>query len=507
MTSQLVQKSTVASSGAGPFNLDVQFDVDGFREALARGNYSKAGIKELRRGTRPTDAIDRALLDHRTRPATPFNTLARLFYLGLSVSENALREVVQSALLEQLFAAGLVRREENGVGATTRLEVHRDLFVCSDFVHFGRDVQLASDHVLGVGPGAISLGALTPQSAVESVLDLGTGGGIQALLAAQHAERVVATDISPRALNFAAMNARLNKIENIELRAGSFFDPVEGERFDHIIANPPFVISPRSGFVYRDGGLEGDAVSELVVRQTPAHLEEGGFAVILLNWHHATDDDWTERPQSWTRGNGCDVRWMRFDDEDPLSYATDWLRQERGAAADTVGALDRWLDYYSALGIARVALGAAVMRKCSTRPNWVRCDDIPISVEMTAGGDQMERIFDAEDLLQTLGDERQLLEQRLKLHPGHRLDQQMVLRDGGWAVESNKLHITNGMDVCAQADMPTMRFLAELDGTRSVREAAAPIAEFLGRTLEDVTPTCLDITKRMLRAGLLIRAS
>ena len=60
----------------------------------------------------------------------------------------------------------------------------------------------------------------------EAALDLGTGCGIQALLAAKHAERVVATDVNPRALGFAAFNAALNGIETIELRDGSGFDPV-----------------------------------------------------------------------------------------------------------------------------------------------------------------------------------------------------------------------------------------------------------------------------------------
>ena len=76
----------------------------------------------------------------------------------------------------------------------------------------------------------------------------------------------MATDICERALNFAEMNARLNDITNIEFRAGSFFEPARGEKFDRIVSNPPFVISPASSFVYRDGGLGSDGVSEHVVR-------------------------------------------------------------------------------------------------------------------------------------------------------------------------------------------------------------------------------------------------
>jgi hypothetical protein len=68
------------------------------------------------------------------------------------------------------------------------------------------------------------------------------------------------------------------------------------------------------------------------------------------------------------------------------------------------------------------------------------------------------------------------------------------------------LHITDGIDFCAQIDMPTMTFLAALDGTRTVREAAKPIAESMNRSLEQIEPVAIDITKRMLRLGLLVPA-
>ncbi len=492
----------------GPFHLDAKFDAAAFREALNRAGYTAAGIKSLKRDLKSNEGVDVALLDRRTTAKNdPFHTFARLFFVGREVTAAALRAAVAPMPVESLVAVGLVREDGGKFHPGARIERYGELAVCSDFVSFTREVPIEVDHVLGVSPGAISLAALTPQSAVESVLDVGTGGGIQALLAASHAERVVATDICPRALNFGAMNARLNDITNIEFRAGSFFEPANGERFDRIISNPPFVISPASRFVYRDGGLGGDAVSEHVVRTAAEHLEENGFAVALVNWHHATADDWEQRPLSWTRGNGCDVRWMRFDDEDPLSYAASWLRQEeKRDAATAERLLDEWVSHYEERGMARIALGAVVMRKRTGGRNWERCEDIPMDISLNNCGEQMERIFDGEDLLQSLANERDLLDCRFKLHPAHRLEQHMAVRDGAWALESNKLHLTNGMDFCAQVDMPTMQFLGELDGNRTVREAATPVAEGMGRTVEDVVPVCLGITKRMLRIGLLMRA-
>src|SRR5581483_11200196 len=102
------------------------------------------------------------------------------------------------------------------------------------------------------------LAKLTVRRRVGSALDLGTGCGILALLAADHAGRVVATDVNPRAVNMAAFNARLNGLENVEALTGDLLAPVRGRRFGLIVANPPFVISPESGYLYRDGGRPGD---------------------------------------------------------------------------------------------------------------------------------------------------------------------------------------------------------------------------------------------------------
>ena len=98
--------------------------------------------------------------------------------------------------------------------------------------------------VAGIHPPSVTLAKLTVRRPVARALDTGTGNGIQALLASRHARAVTATDVNPRALAFGRLNAGLNGVENLELREGSYFEPVEGERFDLLTCNPPYVISP-----------------------------------------------------------------------------------------------------------------------------------------------------------------------------------------------------------------------------------------------------------------------
>src|SRR5206468_8352084 len=101
----------------------------------------------------------------------------------------------------------------------------------------------APDVVTGVNAASRTLATLTVRRPVERALDIGTGSGVEALLTTRHAAHVVATDVNPRALRLAELSARLSGV-SLELREGSLFEPVEEERFDLIVANPPFVISP-----------------------------------------------------------------------------------------------------------------------------------------------------------------------------------------------------------------------------------------------------------------------
>ena len=137
--------------------------------------------------------------------------------------------------------------------------------------------------------GTLLLARQVPVLAHGSVLDLGTGSGLLALLAARRASRVVATDVVEGCVRCAWRNAILNGFEvEVDVRLGDLFAPVAGETFDLILTNPPQMPTPPDreaggdDAVTDNGGPDGWAILDRVIREAPAHLKPGGQLVFTL---------------------------------------------------------------------------------------------------------------------------------------------------------------------------------------------------------------------------------
>ena len=123
----------------------------------------------------------------------------------------------------------------------------------------------------------------------ERVLEIGTGAGLAAVLAARAGCRVVATDIVPEAVACARENALLNGVaDRIDPRLGDGYAPVPGERFDLICSSPPQMPTP-PGRERRDaaaaadnGGFDGWEILDRIIEGAPAHLAAGGRLVFTL---------------------------------------------------------------------------------------------------------------------------------------------------------------------------------------------------------------------------------
>ncbi|MEC5177095.1 SAM-dependent methyltransferase [Cryobacterium sp. MP_M5] len=397
--------------------------VDQLRADLGAAHYSVSALTglwgieadaALRRNQRVPALRALTALRAKLGRTEPSATLARLFVLGLPVTRADLAAALPSLGVSGAEALGLVAGTPDGAGtpdlagtadragtpdgagtpdADERLRPLLELrpysfvdehgagswWIASDLGELALGRPLGETHVLGVGGASLTLSGLLIPTQVRTALDLGTGCGIQALHAARHADRVVATDISVRALELAALNARLNGIRNIEFRLGSLFEPVAGERFDHIISNPPFVITPRTAGVpsyeYRDGGMVGDALVEAVVRGAAEHLTPGGVAQLLGNWEYRTDQDafdrlgrWLDAPQPGgppRPAPGLDAWIIEREVQSPALYAETWIRDggTRPGTADFDRLYGAWLDDFEARGVSQVGFGYMLLRR------------------------------------------------------------------------------------------------------------------------------------------------
>jgi len=138
------------------------------------------------------------------------------------------------------------------------------------------------------------------------VLDIGTGSGAiaLALLHERPRCRVTATDISAPALQIAALNAEELQVgEAIRFLEGSLFEPVEGERFDLIVSNPPYLARTSRTALPAElahepeealfGGQDGYAVLRPLVADAGAKLKPGGWLIVEV------DPGQAERVASW----------------------------------------------------------------------------------------------------------------------------------------------------------------------------------------------------------------
>lgn len=286
--------------------------------------------------------------------------------------------------------------------AATLPDGDHEWWVASDLGEVQTGKPLADDHVLGIGGATLTLLEMTVRERVDSALDVGCGCGIQALYLATQSGRVVATDLSARACAITQFNAALNETR-IDVREGSLFEPVEGEAFDLIVTNPPFVITPDSvrgaaGLLeYRDGGMDRDNLIRAVLRGAPACMNEGGTLQMLANWEipadRNPDTQWSWRVDSWLEGLPVDAWVVQRDVLDPARYVDMWIRDSGGQLmdrADYERAFTSWLADFRRAGTGAIGMGFVALRRldeAEAASGGVRAYDLSLDGHAPRGRD------------------------------------------------------------------------------------------------------------------------
>ena len=472
-------------------------------------------------------ALHRVLDEDRAAGATPNPTavLTVLFMLGQSVSVAELDAALRRTRTRGALAMGLVELVPDGapdargadavpsagpdgapdgapdarVRALVDLRPHeaRDgagdvrWWIASDLGELATGAPLAPDHVLGIGGAGLALAALTPRRPVAAALDLGCGCGIQTLYLLRHADRVTATDVSERALAFTAFNAALAAVgpDRLELLAGSLLEPVAGRRFDLIVTNPPFVLTPPA---VREAGLPlmeyrdaGRPVLPGLVAGLGEHLGVGGAAVVLGNWEHRRGRDWRRDVAAWVPDD-LDAWVIERQAQDPVEYAALWLR-DGGLAPERdlprfEAALEAWIADFEARGVEGVGLGYLIVHRPdpdsdgAPRGPWRVLEEI---AARPAGplGEHVARCLEVRSGLAAMDDDAvaglrpvtapDVTEERY-LRPGASEPDVILIRQGG------------GFGRVVEADTALAALVGVADGELSVAQIATAVAALTG---------------------------
>ncbi|WP_433699693.1 DUF7059 domain-containing protein [Nocardiopsis sp. CA-288880] len=481
---------------------------DRLRGILIDADYTVSGVRD-----RLGDAAARALAREELVPALRatggeerLGLLLRLWWLRSPIPARAARAVLP---VDELAEAGLVTVEEGPHGTVVRALVHlgpwdledgRPGFVVSDpKVRPGTGAVPRRDHVVGAGNASATLSQLIVDGPVDRALDVGTGCGVQALHLASRAREVVATDLNPRAVRLAGISLALSGVTGARLAQGSLYEPVGGERFDLIVSNPPFVITPDSSrYTYRESDLPGDTVCAELVRQAPAHLTEGGWCQILANWVHSDGDDWEDRVGGWVTGTGCSGWVVQRDVQDPAQYVELWLRDscEHGTPEYT-RRYDAWLDYFEREGIKGIGFGWISLRNDVAQDATVRVEELRHDIEQPVGPYLPDVVDGAMTALRLT--DAALLSAHVALAPG--VVEERVGRPGAPDPEKIVLRQQNGLRRVARVGTVEAALAGVCDGTMPVGPLLDAIAQLIGEDQAVVRERTPDALRTLISEG------
>jgi methylase of polypeptide subunit release factors len=440
-------------------------------------------------------------------------TLTRLFLLGTTETADAAAAALPALGLDSALACGALETAGGDlVRAAVDIRPHADdtasYLVVSDFDSDSRPGPVRADHVLGIGAASVTLARMVIRRPVGRVLDLGTGCGIQALHCAAHSDFITATDTNPRALALAGATARLNG-QRWDLRSGSLFEPVHGERFDLLVSNPPFVISSgKQRFEYRDSGLAGDELCRRLVTGLGDHLAPGGTAQLLANWMIRGDGDWRWSVGSWVAETGCDGWVVQREVAHPAEYVSLWLQDTGEALAADTGATQtlagEWLDYFAREGVTGIGMGSITLRKPIR--GAAGTPDVVFDALTAAGdvltGPEVDAFLARRAYLAERSD-ADLLNAALSLARSDLLEQRLLPTPTGWSPVLRLLHRPGGPGASVQLDEWGQALFAGCTGAVPLRTQVELLAAAHGLDADALAAAVLPTVRTAISRGLL----
>jgi Methyltransferase small domain len=313
---------------------------------------------------------------------------------------------------------------------------------------------------------------------------------------------VIGTDINQRALDFGEINAALNGVSNVSFLQSDRFEPIAGRRFDSIICNPPFFLSPVSSLLYCDNSMELDGFVESLARCASQFLEKNGVFQMLCEWVEFESESWEQRLRRWFEHSACDVHiWLGYE-FNPAEYARKRAAEFGQLYPESAAAsFGERISYLTGRGVKGVFGGLISMRR-RLGQNWFWVEEMQKRPAEPIGDALLER-FSTRDGLES-NNEQTLLVARPRLAAQVRLVSESAQRDRVWSVERSYLERADDLPAKMVLDATVAKLAARCDGTATLEALLKQLASEQKVPLDRVIPEGLRVIKQVGAAGLIV---
>ena len=417
--------------------------LEALRECLIENDYREEVILELL-GVESLQQIEPTHLAYFSSHRLPDNAtgdLIRLFLLRATLPCASLLDLLGHSLFERLIGIGLIRRKGDSISSAVDIFCSGGMLFATDHRYMlMEEDRLDEDPVMYIGMDSHGLVQTAPREECDRLLDLCCGSGIQGLVGSRYASSVIGVDLNPRAIRFSRFNAQLNGVENYEVRLGNLYSAVEGETFDVILGNPPFVPSPETDLKFRDGGNDGEAVLRRIVQSAERHLNAGGRLCVVTDLVGV--DTYETRLRQWWGGEKLEALVLTTADRDEILFSVPHCHAPFGQQLEEYNEeLRRWVENYRKAGLKGVNFGYILVQNEQLVPGGdvtirtIHNPSVPMHEEVSSWFDQ-RRIWASENAPAM----------SMRLHPSVRLRSEHGSRpeDSRWevGVEGNDFYTT-----------------------------------------------------------------
>jgi methylase of polypeptide subunit release factors len=453
---------------------------------LSRASFSE-GVVCARLGLQDFSALE---IEGVTAVAARFDgrdpgaLLIRMFVLGGLISSDDLGRAMDDAERAAFMSAGLVAPfgppDDSGSPRHWYCPIllvplaHRygDLLITCDRRQLpdGSPLELFPDIVFSAhNPLTLQFLRLLPTTNTGTVLDLCSGTGVAALIAASSALKVTAVDVTERCTAFAHFNCWVNDLEHVEVRCGNLYEPVRDEHFDRIVAHPPYVPTLADTAVYRDGGESGDKLLRLIVQSLPDHLTPGGTFHLLTMGLDTEAVPFEMRVREWLGDTAPEFDIVFGIKESKSAEAFARSLAAKATLLSKEADFERWMHVFSELQAREFVYGALVGRRNGApgrEPQTRR-----VAVQAGVGPEGFERLFTWFDWLRLPDRRERVLAAKPTLSPDMKVEVTHIVRDGHFAAD--RFRLQNGdaaFKVQLQTDGWVVAMIDGFDGSKTVAE-------------------------------------